>query len=547
MLIAMAQMNSVMGDFEGNAKKALDFIKRAGDKNCELVLFPELALFGYWPSDLLERSSVVDAQLKYLDWLHKRIPKGMGVLIGGVSHSKSKELKAYKNTAFFLEKDRKVKHFYKELLPNYDVFDETRHFSEGDLDDNILTFKSKKFLVTICEDIWPWGEAWIGTEYVHNPFKKLKNKKLDVILNLSASPFSTRKEERRLSVVQQTAKYLKCPLIYTNIVGGQDELIFDGGSIAVDSKGNLIAKSSYFSEDLNIVDTENLNGGFRQDIFSQKLPKEFRRNEFHRQALVQGIRDFVYKNGLDQVHLGLSGGIDSAVVACLAVDALGPGNVTCIAMPSEFNANESLDLAKSLSENLGCKFKVLPIQSSYEQSLNAFQDVFGNEEFSLMNENLQARQRGMFLMAFSNRFNSLLLATSNKSEYATGYSTLYGDMCGGLAPIGDLLKTEVYALARHYNSEFELIPERIISRPPSAELRPNQKDQDSLPEYLQLDKSIHKIVVECKEVRTKVDKFVMNKLVASEFKRWQAAPILRISNHAFGIGRRFPITNKSKY
>jgi NAD+ synthase (glutamine-hydrolysing) len=541
MRVAMGQFNSHLGDFKLNAERILEQIKRAKQKNCDLIVFPELSLFGYWPSDLLERKSVVDAQTKELERLHKKIPDGIGVILGCVKEAKAKEIKFYKNAAVFLQKGKKEKVFYKQLLPNYDVFDERRHFAEGDMEKNFFRYKGKKILVTICEDIWAWGDAWTGTRYSRNPVKAMAKHKPDLMLNLSASPFSKAKDERRLSVVQKCAASLKCPVIYVNNVGGQDELIFDGGSIAVNQKGEVLAESAYFSEDLNLVDLDKKEGGVRPHSLT-KLKKNKRQLEAYRAALVLGIRDFVLKNNMRKVHLGLSGGIDSALVACLAVDALGPANVTLVAMPSQFNASESLSLAESLAKNLGAEFKVLPIKEAYEAELKSFEACFGKQDFSLVNENLQARVRGNLLMAYSNRTGSMLLATGNKSEFATGYSTLYGDMCGGLAPIGDLLKTEVVALCRYYNEEYELIPDRIITRPPSAELRPDQKDEDSLPPYKDLDKAIQKLVVDTKPARSKIEKDTLKMLYRNEFKRWQAPPILRVSNHAFGSGRRFPIT-----
>ncbi|MFK8136840.1 MAG: NAD+ synthase [Bdellovibrionales bacterium] len=540
----MAQINCVLGDVKTNISKILDNTIRAKKKNCDLVVFPELSLFGYWPADLLERQHLIDDQLKEIEKLQNKLPEGIAILVGGITRSKKKEKKDFKNSAIFLQKGKRAKIFSKELLPNYDVFDETRHFSPGDLKSNILKYKGKRIHISICEDIWAWGEAWVGSNYPSNPIKSLRGEKFDLLINLSASPFSKSKDERRLSVVQQTAKYLKAPMVYVNLVGGQDELIFDGGSIAVNPNGEILAESVYFDEDLNVFDLDSQSGGIRPFLTSRIKSKE-KKNEFYREALVAGIRDFVHKNKMQKVHLGLSGGVDSALVACLAVDALGPGKVTCVALPTKFNADESYELAKQLSKNLGCKFFSLPIESTYQKSLTEFENCFGSSDFDLMNENLQARIRGTMLMAYSNRYSSMLLATGNKSEFTVGYSTLYGDMNGGLAPIGDLLKTEVFSLCEHYNREFELIPQRIITRPPSAELRPDQMDQDSLPDYKDLDKSVQKVVVECRPATSPTDKFVLQKLNQSEFKRWQAPPILRVSPHAYGTGRRFPITNGS--
>lgn len=544
MRIAMAQINSYLGDFAGNAKKILEFTHRAKQQSCDLVVFPELSLFGYWTADLLERASIVDLQLHELERLQKALPTGIAILVGAVTKAGKREAKYYRNSAVLLQQGKKPRFFHKELLPNYEVFDEQRHFVPGKLASNTFRFKGKKILVSICEDIWAWGEAWQGTRYHYNPFKDLERGSVDLIVNLSASPYSRDKHTRRLRVVEQTAKYLQAPMLYVNCVGGQDELVFDGGSFAVDAKAQVMAKCISFDEDLCSLDffaSPSAGGSIRKPLNHKSAWLEE-----HRQAIALAIRDFTRKNSLARVHLGLSGGIDSALVACLAVDALGPGRVTCIAMPGPFNAEESLALAKQLSQNLNCQFHVLPIESSYQQMLKDFEECFGKADFGLTNENLQARIRGSFLMAYANRYSSLLLATGNKSEFATGYSTLYGDMNGGLAPIGDLLKTEVRALAQHYNQDHELIPQRIIDRPPSAELRPEQTDQQSLPPYQKLDQSIERIVVGCEAAKSKIDRQLLKLLFASEFKRWQAPPIVRVSQHAFGTGRRFPITHAAR-
>ncbi|MCB0393865.1 MAG: NAD+ synthase [Bdellovibrionales bacterium] len=538
MRIASAQINSTLGDFQANAEKVLDFVNRALERRCDLVVFPELSLFGYWPADLLERKSNIEAQLKALNWLQKKIPEGIFVLVGAVTKNNSKFGKLYFNSAVLLRKAKKPVEFHKELLPNYDVFDEMRFFEKGDLSKNSFVLKGKRVLVTICEDIWASGQAWVGTRYTKNPIDSLKGKKFDLAVNLSASPFSIDKVKRRKSVATYLAKKIKGPVIYTNMVGAQDEIIFDGGSFAVDQSGKPLMQSSFFEEDLNVIDFDEKKAGHRKNITEiEKL----------RQSLVLGIRDFASKNGIQRLHLGLSGGIDSALVACLAVDAIGPGRVSLIYMPGPHSSDLSGSLAVELSKNLGCKLTQFDINPSYQTTLNSIEKDFGHSGFGLVNENLQSRLRAVFLMAFSNQNNSMLLNTSNKSEMAVGYSTLYGDQCGGLAPIGDLLKTQVFQLSRHYNSDHEVIPNAIIEREPTAELAPNQKDQDSLPEYSVLDKAIQKIVVECRAPSTSTDKWLIEKLRQSEFKRWQAPPVLRVSQHAFGRGRRFPITNKSAF
>lgn len=540
MRVALAQINTHLGDFSGNSDKVLSYINKAKERRCDLVVFPELTLFGYIPQDLLERESVVDAQLKELSKLKKKLPKGIAALVGVVTKNTKKDGKPFFNSVVCLEKGKKDKYFHKELLPTYDVFDEARHMAPGDNAKNILKYKGKKILITICEDIWAWPiDKKRNSIYLKNPIKKHKSKDVDYVVNLSSSPFTRIKKKLRKKNVKLTAQYLKAPMVYVNQVGAQDEIIYDGGSFAVDKKGKVICQSSYFSEDINVIDLKKEIGGARK----QEIDKQ----EFIRQALVLGIRDFVNKIGLKNVHFGLSGGVDSALVACLAVDALGPNRVKAFALPGPYSSDLSYDLAKELANNLGIELKNININSTYNESLKTFENSEGGLEFSLVQENLQARIRGLMLMAFSNLEGSLLLNTSNKSEVCVGYSTMYGDTCGGLAPIADLLKTEVYTLCDHYNKNHEVIPKKILTREPSAELRPNQKDSDSLPAYAELDKSINKLVVKGGKATSKVDKKVLQLMHGSEFKRWQFPPILKISQHAFGSGRRFPITHEAKY
>lgn len=538
MRIGIAQINATLGDFSGNRRKILEFVQRAKAENCDLVVFPELSLMGYLPNDLLERSSVVDEQLKEFARLQKELPKGIAALVGLITKSGLKKGKSYYNTAALIEKGKKARLFHKELLPTYDVFDEARHLEKGSVKNGFVTFKGKKLLVTICEDIWGWDLPGHPTNYLENPLVNFKGKKVDLVINMSASPFTLEKERDRQAVVTRTARFFRAPMIYTNMVGGQDEIIFDGGSFVVNQKGQKVLQSEYFAEDLRVFDTENVKS-------LRSIPR-LKDIEKIRRALVLGIRDFVRKIGMSKALLGLSGGIDSAVVACLAVEALGKENVTVVTLPGPFNAPESKTSAEELAKNLGVRILNLPISAAYEVVLDTLHKEFGQFEFGLVNENLQARLRGLFLMAVSNKENALLLTTGNKSEYAAGYTTLYGDMCGGLAPIADLLKGQVYALAENYNSERELIPEIIISRPPSAELRPNQRDQDSLPPYDELDASVRNIVERQKPARTSVDKWLLSSLAKSEFKRWQAPPILKVSRHAFGRGRRMPIAHRAK-
>jgi len=540
MRIALAQINSHLGDFESNAEKIIEYVHRALEKHADIVVFPEASLFGYHPMDLLERRSVVDAQTAVLKKLVRRLPKNIIVIFGAITNNPKKSGKPFYNSAIVVSKGKILGKIPKTLLPTYDVFDDARFIEAGDLNKNIFKVSGKRVLVTICEDIWAWAQPGQNVEshYPENPLRKLKPGICDFVVNLSASPFHLEKPKSRLRVVKRTAQHFRCPMVYVNMVGAQDELIFDGGSFAVDQKGKVVSQSLQFQEDLNLVDFGAGLGGQRALIVSKE--------EQLRQALVLGIRDFVSKNGLKRVHFGLSGGIDSALVACLAADALGPKQVTGIALPGPFSALESLKLAEKLAKNLGIGFYALPITENYNAALASFQGIFGSHQFGLMNENLQSRLRAIMLMAFANLNNSLLLNTSNKSEFATGYSTLYGDLCGGLSVIGDLLKTDVFELARHYNLEHEVIPNDILVRPPSAELRANQRDQDSLPPYDLLDASVIKIVEKTGRAKSEVDHFLLKVLYGSEFKRWQAPPILKVREHSFGRGRRMPVAHRAR-
>ncbi len=526
MRIALAQMNPVLGDLEGNVQKMLLWTQRAADKSCQLIVFPELSVLGYSPNDLLERPEVIEAQNKALATFFKKKPKSIEVIVGGLLEVPGVPFLA--NAAYV--SNRQKRPILKTLLPTYDVFDESRFFRAGKIEEHVVELKKQKALVLICEDMWAWER-----NPSENPLKKIKKSAVDIVISINASPYSLHKQKRRLNVAKQTAKYFSAPVVYVNMVGAQDELIFDGASFVVNKSGQLIAQSAFCSEDLNIVDTEKSEGGVRKGA---QAPVE----QLHA-VLSLGIRDFALKNGFSKIHIGSSGGIDSAVVAALACDALGPQNVTTIAMPGPFSHEKSQRLAEELAHNLGCRFATVPIKEIYDRTIQDYETVFGEMPFGLVHENLQARVRANILMMFANSQHSLLLATGNKSEYATGYSTLYGDMCGGLAPLGDLLKRQVYDLAAYYNRERSLIPKEIISRPPSAELRPNQKDQDTLPPYDDLDAAVDKIVTGYKSATNKTEKWLLKKLAASEFKRWQAPPILRVSSRAFGRGRRYPITN----
>lgn len=538
MRIGIAQINPTLGDFKQNKEKIIDFVVRARQKRCDLVVFPECALFGYHPFDLLERGSVVDDQEHELRDLIKKLPADLGVIIGLITPNPSKKGRPYYNSAALLVRGKKPQFFHKTLLPTGDVFDEARFIEAGDMKRNFFSWKGRRFLLTICEDIWAWPDAEGRTPYKVNPLTQLPRKKVDLIINLSASPWFPGKIDLRQRVASKTARHFKAPLMYVNLVGGQDEIIFDGRSFLLDRQGKKRAECQAFHEDLNVVELESF------EAWSPSYPPEG--VEELRQGLILGLRDFAEKTGFKKAHLGLSGGIDSAVVACLAADAFGPSKVRAFAMPGPFSAPESLALAKELAEKVGTGFEVLPIESLYQSAKQLCESQWQIKEMSVVQENIQSRLRGLLLMAYANKESSLLLTTGNKCEYATGYATLYGDMCGGLAPIGDLTKEQVYALARHYNREGTLIPERIITRPPTAELRPNQKDQDTLPSYDVLDRAVIQMIEMGKPAKTSVEKWLVGQMFKTEFKRWQGAPILKASSHAFGRGRRFPIAHRAK-
>lgn len=539
MKIALAQINSILGDFYGNRRKILDYVTKALHRGSDVVVFPEASLMGYHPVDLLERPSIVKAQLKELKKLEKSIPPKILVIIGAITLNPKQNGKPYCNSAVILQKGKKPKIFAKELLPAYDVFDEGRHIEPGRAENNLHVYNGKKILITICEDIWAWPNSHHGkrSPYPRNPLAQIKKANLDLVLNLSASPFTKDKLKSRKTVTKKTALHFKAPVVYVNMVGAQDEIVFDGGSFVTSAKGEVVAKAHHFIEDILIYDM-NSNKGFihREEKCTW---------ENYRQALILGIQDFLAKTGFKRAHVGLSGGIDSALVTCLLVDALGPQNVTCLILPGPYTSELSAQLARQLVSHLGVNEYTFSITEHFEKFEKEFANIFKVKEQNFLQENFQARLRGLCLMGFSNLHGSLLINTSNKSEFSVGYSTLYGDMSGALCPIGDLTKTEVYNLAKWYNREHEVIPKEIIEREPSAELRPNQKDSDTLPAYSLLDSAVVKIVENFKPAHSQLEKEVLFKMMNSEFKRWQAPPILKVSNHAFGRGRRLPIAHKA--
>jgi NAD+ synthase (glutamine-hydrolysing) len=534
MLVALAQIHPVLGDFEANSKLMLDKVEESMKAKAELVVFPELSLFGYQPMDLLERSAIVQAQLAvmrdFVSKVKKRLNKNAAVIFGAVTPSESG--KPYYNSAVFVTKTKRPAIFHKELLPSYDVFDETRHFRAGSVAQNKISFAGSQLLVSVCEDLWGWPlpSRPSNTRPERNPMAGVKGK-VNLVVSINGSPYSRTKQKTRMDLAKKTAKHFHCPVVYLNMVGAQDEQIYDGRSFVINAAGQILGQAPGFRDCLLLVDTQSK---------PTKPAAKINPSMELRDALVLGLRDFLAKTGGQRAHLGLSGGIDSAVVACLAVDAIGKENVACLALPGPYSAPESLDYARRLAKKLGTPFFELPIQGIYDSTLKQLKATFGEWEFGVTHENLQSRARSLALMAYSNQMNSFLLSTSNKCELSTGYSTLYGDMCGALAPLGDLLKSEVYDIADLYRA---FIPNEIIERPPTAELRPNQTDQDTLPPYDILDKIVVDLVEKQKAATTTDAKKVLQMMYRSEFNRWQAPPILRVSDHGFGRGRRMPIAH----
>ena len=542
MKIAVCQINTTVGDFDGNVEKVSSCLKKAKDAGCDLALFPELTLTGYPPRDLLDRYTFFEkAQMAVLQVA--QAAKGILAVVGTILENPEKGNPLF--NAALAVKDGKVLHTYKKvLLPNYDVFDEARYFSPAPHPEPPFTYKDLKIAVTICEDIWNAEGVSTHRLYAKDPVEELAKGKPDLVLNLSASPFHSSKLSVRQTLLKDVTRRTKAPVLYCNLVGGNDELIFDGCSMAVDAAGNIFQVGKSFEEDFFIFDTEN------PSLKPAPPPESETAKIYH--ALVTGTRDYVRKCGFSQVLIGLSGGIDSALVAAIAAEALGPENVMGVTMPSLFSSKGSIEDSRALTENLGIEFKNVPLTPLLEESLKTLAPVFKDSPQDTTEENIQARLRGLLLMALSNKFNRLVLSTGNKSELAVGYCTLYGDMCGGLAVISDVPKGLVYKLARHANREKDLIPDAVFTKPPSAELRPNQTDQDSLPPYDTLD-AILRLYIEENQTPAKIEKAgfdahvvrdILKKINQNEYKRRQMAPGLKVTTKAFGMGRRIPIAQK---
>ncbi|MEY2429066.1 MAG: hypothetical protein QOJ40_1951 [Verrucomicrobiota bacterium] len=541
MKVALAQINTTVGDLAGNEAKVLAAYKRAEEAGVQMVVCPELTITGYPPRDLLLKRRFVAQNLEVLDRLAAATNK-TGLLVGFVGQNQSQPGREVANCVALLQSGKIITTRTKTLLPTYDVFDEDRYF-EPARENLPADFNGQKVALTICEDIWNDEDFWPERRYRQNPPVAIAGAGASVIFNISASPWHSGKSKTRYEMLRSLAFKTRRPVVLCNQVGGNDELIFDGGSLAVNAAGKLIAQAKLFEEDLVVVDT---------DATVAVAPQQFASMELIYKALVLGVRDYLHKCGFKTAVLGLSGGIDSAVTACLAVAALGPGNVRGVSLPSQFSSPHSLEDARNLAERLGIHYDVIPIQSAFETVKQTLKSVFAGRAEDTTEENIQARLRAVMLMALSNKFGAMLLTTGNKSELAVGYCTLYGDMSGGLAVISDVPKTMIYPLARWINRETEIIPLSSITKPPSAELRPNQRDQDSLPPYEILDAIVELYVVQGKAaseiIATGLDAATVNRVIRlidlNEYKRRQAAPGLKVTSKAFGMGRRIPIAQR---
>ncbi|MCP2240914.1 NAD+ synthase [Thermoanaerobacterium thermosaccharolyticum] len=542
MKIALAQLNPTVGDIKNNCEKIIKYIKEAKKANIDLIVFPELSIIGYPPKDLLYNPDFLESSYSALNELILPETNGIGVIVGTATKDKEKDYMLH-NSALLLYNGKIIGQADKTLLPNYDVFDEQRYF-EPAKSRTCFDFKGMRLAVNICEDIWNDKDFWERPRYDIDVLEEQYKLNPDIFINISASPYNLGKQELRTKMVKQISKKYKLPLIYVNQVGGNDELIFDGNSFAINSNGDRVVNLRSFSEDIAFVDTENLD--------ELKPLQEIKEDiSWVHDALILGLRDYFRKTGFKKAVVGLSGGIDSAVTCALAVKALGRENVLGVSMPSRYSSEGSKDDARDLAQNLGIQYRVIPIEDVFKSYISIF-NKDGNVLGDLAEENLQARIRGNYLMFISNREGYMVLTTGNKSEIAVGYCTLYGDMSGGLAVISDVPKTMVYELAKYINRDKIIIPLSTIEKAPSAELRPNQKDTDSLPpyeilddilkSYIEDDKSISEIIADGYDKDLVRD--VIRKVNNAEYKRKQAAPGLKVTTKAFGVGRRMPIAQR---
>jgi len=543
--IALGQINPTVGDFSGNASKIVDFARRAQAVGAGLILFPELSVCGYPPRDLVERPSFVARNRETVERIAAET-RGIAVICGLVTPADSDTGKAVMNSAAWLV-DGKVAFIQsKMLLPTYDVFDEMRNFAPAK-NQELFSFCGNRMVLTICEDAWNDKHFWRRQLYQVDPVDRLIHAGGNFVLNISASPFWIGKRELRRDMLASIARQHKVPVVLVNQVGGNDSLVFDGSSLVLNAQGEIIAQGRSFEEDLIYFDSQNLTGEIHGQIAGDEASVY--------SALVLGTRDYMHKCGFHKAIIALSGGIDSALTAVIAVDAVGPENVIGVGMPGPYSSQGSIDDARALAANLGIRFELLSINSAYQAYRGILQPVFAGLKEDVTEENIQARARGMLLMALSNKFGAIVLSTGNKSELGVGYCTLYGDMVGGLAVISDVPKTLVYRLSEYANSRRPVIPRSTLEKPPSAELRPDQKDSDSLPPYEVLDAVLDDYVEDSHPAeRIAADhgfdlemvRRVIRMVDRSEYKRQQAAPGLKISPKAFGYGRRLPIAAKSE-
>lgn len=544
MKITLAQLNYHTGNFELNTQKILDAINKAKLENADLVIFSELSVCGYPPRDFLEFNDFINLCSESVQLIANQCI-GIAAIVGAPTVNPKVEGKDLYNSAYFLADGKVQQIIHKTLLPNYDVFDEYRYF-EPNRTFEIVNYKGKKLAVTICEDLWNLSE---NPMYINSPMDELIKQNPDCIINIAASPYSKVQINTRLNVLKNNAVKYNLPLFYVNHIGAQTQLIFDGGSCVLNNNGGLVNKLRHFEEEIISVDLNNLNN---QNAISETPQTNQINYQDIEYALVLGIKEYFRKQGFSKAILGLSGGVDSALVVCLATKALGAENVMAVMLPSQYSSDHSISDSQKLVENLGVKSDLISIENTFAALQQTLSKQFENTEFNIAEENMQSRSRAIILMALANKFGYILLNTSNKSELAVGYGTLYGDMCGGISVIGDLYKTEVYELCEYINRNEEIIPKNILTKAPSAELRPNQKDSDSLPDYEVLDAILNHYIEERKgpneiialgfseELVKRTLKMVNN----NEWKRLQAPPVLRVSSKSFGPGRRMPLVAK---
>lgn len=546
MKIALAQLNYHIGNFESNTAKIIGHIQKARTEGADLVVFAELCVCGYPSRDFLE----FDEFIELCEASAQKIAEecyGIACIIGLPTPNHRPEGKDLNNSAYFIEDGQVKAVANKALLPNYDIFDEYRYFEPAN-EFNCIEFKGHRIALTICEDLWNTIENPL---YVTRPMDILIKQKPDVMINIAASPFAYKHDEERIAILTDNARRYQLPLLYVNHVGAQTELIFDGGSLVFDNTGKLIDELPYFEESVAYYNLDDKGTVTFEHPSTLQVERQSNIEQIHK-GIILGIRDYFYKSGFKQAILGLSGGIDSAVVCALAAEALGPQNVMAVLLPSRFSSDHSIKDAEDLVKNLGCMHETIAIKAITEAFETTLSPQFKGLPFNIAEENIQSRSRAVVLMAMCNKFGYILLNTSNKSEAAVGYGTLYGDMCGGISVIGDVYKTQVFELARHINREKEIIPENSIIKPPSAELRPGQKDTDSLPEYDILDKILQVYVEDRRSsgaiIKMGYDENTVRRVIKlvnlAEHKRYQTPPILRVSPKAFGMGRRMPIVGK---